>query len=362
VQITIDLGERSYPVIIGSGLLNKANEILSPYISASQVCIVSNEVVAPIYLETLEKQLSESFRVSHVILPDGEVHKNLEALNHIFSSLLEEGCNRDVTLIALGGGVVGDMTGFAAASFMRGVNFIQIPTTLLAQVDSSVGGKTGVNHRLGKNMIGAFYQPKCVVADVATLNTLPERELSAGLAEVIKYGLIQNQKFLYWLKDNMTKLLAKDEEALAEAVKVSCESKAYVVAEDEKEKGLRAILNLGHTFGHAIEAYYQYDTYLHGEAVAIGTAMALNLSCALGMISEEDKTLSEKILASAQLPLKTKAFIEPSRLLEFMKVDKKAQGGQIRLVLLQALGEAKICDDISIKKIESAMLTCMPSA
>jgi len=299
--------------------------------------------------------------LSEVILPDGENHKNLDTLNQIFTVLLEAGCNRDVTLIALGGGVVGDITGFAAASFMRGVDFIQIPTTLLAQVDSSVGGKTGVNHALGKNMIGAFHQPKCVLADVSLLKSLPDRELSAGLAEVIKYGLIIKRDFLAWLEANMDKLLEQDEAALINAVQVSCECKAYVVSLDEKEKGLRAILNLGHTFGHAIEAYYQYQQYLHGEAVAIGMAMAARLSQKSGFLSEQDAGFILNLIASAKLPVALEENIAIENLVQFMKVDKKAESGKIKLVLLQTLGEAFVSDDFNSALMEASIKMQMPS-
>jgi 3-dehydroquinate synthase len=361
VRITIDLGDRSYPVIIGSHLLENALELLSPFVNGSQVCIVSNEIVAPLYLKILEEQLSSQFEVSTVILPDGESNKNLETLSLIFEALLKNGCNRDVTLIALGGGIVGDMTGFAASSYMRGVNFIQIPTTLLAQVDSSVGGKTGVNHPLGKNMIGAFYQPQCVLADVAVLKTLPQRELSAGLAEVIKYGFIAEFSFISWLEDNIQRLIAGNEEALTIAVKKSCECKAFVVGQDETEKGLRAILNFGHTFGHAIEAYYQYKNILHGEAVAIGMHMAMKLSELKSFISQKEIERCKTLMLVAKLPVQTSEAIPCESLLSFMKVDKKAQSGKIRLILLKQLGEAVVSDDCSEEIIFNAMRHCMPS-
>ncbi len=360
MQITIDLGERSYPVLIGDKLLENAKAHLDPYISGSQVCIITNDVVAPLYLSSLKAQFEKDYQVFTHILPDGESSKNLQVLEGIFETLLENACSRDVTLIALGGGVVGDMTGFAAASFMRGVDFIQIPTTLLAQVDSSVGGKTGVNHRLGKNMIGAFYQPKCVLADVGVLETLPAREFSAGLAEVIKYGLILDADFLSWLENNIQALLEHEAEALAHAVKCSCETKAYVVSKDEKEKGLRALLNLGHTFGHAIEAHYQYGTYLHGEAVSIGTMMALELSAIMGMIDASAVSTAKQLMQAAKLPVKCKDFIEPDILLDFMSVDKKALSGRIRLVLLEALGKAVVTDNFEIEDVKQAMKLCMP--
>jgi len=360
LRVNIDLGNRSYPVIIGSGLLENAAELLTPYIKGKAVCIVSNEIVAPLFLSTLQQQLSEKYQLSKVILPDGEQYKNLTTLNKIFDVLLENKQSRDVTLIALGGGVVGDMTGFAAASFMRGVNFIQIPTTLLAQVDSSVGGKTGVNHVLGKNMIGAFYQPQCVLADVQLLQSLPERELSAGLAEVIKYGLIADKEFFYWLQENVKKLVQGSEQALSYAIKISCECKAKIVSADETEQGLRAILNLGHTFGHAIEAHYQYQSILHGEAVAIGTCMAAHLSCDLGLIDKKEVEDIKNLFIAANLPITTKDKISSTILLDFMKVDKKVKSGQMRLVVLNAIGEAKVLDGIAQEKIMNAIESAMP--
>jgi 3-dehydroquinate synthase len=361
VRITIDLGDRSYPVIIGSHFLENAVEHLSAYVSGNQVCIVTNDVIAPLYLHVLKEQLEAQYQVSTVVLPDGESNKNLETLNIIFETLLKNACNRDVTLIALGGGVVGDMTGFAAASFMRGVNFIQIPTTLLAQVDSSVGGKTGVNHALGKNMIGAFYQPQCVLIDVNVLKSLPQRELSAGLAEVIKYGFIADEEFLTWLEVNISSLNAGEENALMHAIKKSCECKANVVSQDEQEKGLRAILNLGHTFGHAIEAYYQYKKFLHGEAVAIGTHMALKLSQLMENISEADLERGKLILMAAKLPVSLSEQVDCDLLIDFMKVDKKAKSGQIRLVLLEEIGKAIITNDFPQEAMRKAMMHCMPN-
>ncbi len=359
-SITIELGERSYPVITGSHLLAHADALLEPYIKGKQVCIVSNETVAPLYLEGLLACLTKKYQVISHILPDGERYKNLETLSGIFETLLANKCNRDVTLLALGGGVVGDMTGFAAASFMRGVNFIQIPTTLLAQVDSSVGGKTGVNHALGKNMIGAFYQPKCVLADVDTLGTLPERELSAGIAEVIKYALIIKPEFFPWLESNMTALLDKNPQALTHAIQTSCECKAYVVGQDENETGLRAILNLGHTFGHALEAHYQYKVLLHGEAVAIGMCMAVKLSSLQGKISEQEVKRIEHLISAAQLPTRTPDVIELEKLLPYMKVDKKAQSGKVRLVTLARLGQAEIIDTFDMHQLEQSIKAYMP--
>lgn len=360
MQVDIDLGNRSYPVIIGTDLLEKSSVLLAPYITGKSVCVVTNEVVASLFLKTLKSQLSEKFDLSEVILPDGEEFKNLTTLNKIFDVLLENKQSRDVTLIALGGGVVGDMTGFAAASFMRGVNFIQIPTTLLAQVDSSVGGKTGVNHALGKNMIGAFYQPRCVLADVSFLQTLPARELSAGLAEVIKYGLIADKEFFGWLQENIKKLTEGDEGTLSYAIKISCECKARIVSADETEQGLRAILNLGHTFGHAIEAHYQFQNILHGEAVAIGTCMAAHLSHDLGLINETTVEDIKKLFIAANLPISTREKISSATLYEYMKVDKKVKSGQMRLIVLNAIGEAKVIAGIPQEKIIKAIERAMP--
>ena len=284
--LNVDLGDRSYPIFIGQEIIKQG--LLASYIAGNQVLIVTNETVAPLYLQVLQDSIPASIKLDVVILPDGEQYKDLDHLNLIFDQLLQKRHNRTTTLIALGGGVVGDMTGFAAASYQRGVNFIQVPTTLLSQVDSSVGGKTGVNHRLGKNMIGAFHQPQCVLIDTTVLNTLPEKELSAGMAEVIKYGLIYDEAFLCYLEDHIDGLMGLDSGLLEQAIYRSCEIKAEVVAQDEKESGIRALLNLGHTFGHAIEANQGYGEWLHGEAVGAGTMMAADLSCRLGWISSKD--------------------------------------------------------------------------
>jgi 3-dehydroquinate synthase len=307
--------------------------------------VVTNTTVAPLYLGRLRGLLEgQGVQVIPVVLPDGEQHKNWETLNLIFDALLRGRCDRSTPLIALGGGVVGDLAGFAAASFMRGVPFIQAPTTLLAQVDSSVGGKTGINHPLGKNMIGAFWQPVAVIADTATLDTLPERELSAGLAEVVKYGLIRDLPFFEWLEANMERLMARDPEALAWAIRRSCENKAEVVAADEREAGLRALLNLGHTFGHAIENALGYGSWLHGEAVAAGTMLAAGLSHAMGLIGEAEVARVGALLRRARLPVAAPD-LGPDRYLELMGLDKKSQGGRLRLVLLRRLGEAFLCAD-----------------
>jgi 3-dehydroquinate synthase len=341
--VNVDLGNRSYPIFIGQCLLGE-KKYLAPYIKSQQVMVVTNETVADFYLDQTLESLTDFDAVS-VILPDGENYKTLEILNDIFDALLEERFDRQCTLIALGGGVIGDMTGFAAACYQRGVNFIQIPTTLLAQVDSSVGGKTGVNHPLGKNMIGAFHQPQVVVCDTNTLNTLEDRQLSAGLAEIIKYGLIRDPNFFEWLEQNMSKLLNRDPEALAFAIERSCQNKAEVVAEDEHEGGVRALLNLGHTFGHAIETGGGYGTWLHGEAVSIGTILAADLSHKLGWISEETVQRIKAIFIAARLPIDIPKNISTKTLLNLMKVDKKVRSGRVRLVLLKSIGEAILTAD-----------------
>ncbi|MEO1890000.1 MAG: 3-dehydroquinate synthase [Cycloclasticus sp.] len=356
----VELGSRSYPIYIGIGLITEQS-LLIKHIASTQVLIVTNETIAPLYLDTLRSQLTPNVEVKTTILPDGETYKTLEYLNKIFDSLLEGRCNRQVTLIALGGGVIGDMTGFAAASYQRGVNFIQIPTTLLSQVDSSVGGKTGVNHRLGKNMIGAFYQPKCVLIDTSVLTTLPDRELSAGLAEVIKYGAICNIKFFEWLEQNMHKLLSRDVKTLTYAIKKSCEMKADVVAQDEKESGVRATLNFGHTFGHAIETHMGYGKWLHGEAVAVGMCMAADLSSKKGWLTAEDSTRLRALCEQANLPTKKPAEMTPQDFIKNMKVDKKNVTDSIRLILLRQMGEAVMYDCSDESEITTLIASCSGS-
>jgi len=341
--LTVDLGDRSYPIYIGRNLLGKA-ELLTPHIQSRQVLIVSNETVAPLYLEKVKPALT-NYQAESVILPDGEQYKTLDTLNLIFDALLKHRFDRNCTLIALGGGVVGDITGFAAATYQRGVNFIQIPTTLLAQVDSSVGGKTGVNHPLGKNMIGAFHQPQCVLIDTETLSTLDKKELSAGLAEVIKYGLIRDPEFFDWIEGHLPSLLALDPDNLAYAIERSCQNKAEVVAADEKEAGQRALLNLGHTFGHAIEAGMGYGSWLHGEAVGTGMLMAADLSQKQGWITPEQTQRIQNILIAAHLPVKTPPELNSDRFMELMAVDKKVQAGKIRLVLLKDIGSSLVSED-----------------
>lgn len=344
-SLQVDLAERSYPIYFGPGLLDQ-RALFAPHISGRQVAVVSNETVAALYLDRLRATLGD-YAVIAVVLPDGEEFKTWETLQQIFDGLLEARHDRRTTVIALGGGVVGDMAGFAAACYQRGVNFIQVPTTLLSQVDSSVGGKTGINHPLGKNMIGAFYQPQAVVIDTATLKTLPARELSAGLAEVIKYGLIAEPDFLDWLEVQMPALRALDDAALRTAIERSCASKARVVAADEREGGARALLNLGHTFGHAIETHMGYGNWLHGEAVAAGTVMALDLSKRLGWISAEENDRAVRLFIGAGLPVVPPEEMTPDDFLAHMAVDKKVLDGQLRLVLLKSLGNAVVTTDFS---------------
>ncbi|MDJ0777585.1 MAG: 3-dehydroquinate synthase [Gammaproteobacteria bacterium] len=353
--LDVDLGDRSYPIYIGSQLLGDAG-LLRPHLHGSSALIVSNQTVAPLYLDAVAAALDTiGVRRDQLVLPDGEQHKTMAAVEQILDHLLENRHDRRSTIIALGGGVVGDIAGFAAAIYQRGVNFIQVPTTLLSQVDSSVGGKTGVNHPMGKNMIGAFYQPQCVIADIGSLATLPARELSAGLAEVIKYGLIHDAAFFDWLEQHMDELVAGEPELLAEAVLVSCRTKAKVVELDEREAGLRAILNLGHTFGHAIETAMGYGNWLHGEAVAAGMVMAIDLSIRQGWIDEDVRRRSLALLERAGLPVAPPPGIRVEQFLDLMAVDKKAVDGQIRLVLLRALGEAFVCDDYDPAKLEATL-------
>lgn len=350
----VELGERRYPIFIGSDLDPQA--LLAPYIHGKQVMIVSNTTVAPLYLQRYQTAIEAlDKRVATCILPDGEKYKDSPHLNLIFDALLEAGFNRDCTVLALGGGVIGDMAGFASACFQRGVYFIQVPTTLLSQVDSSVGGKTGINHPLGKNMIGAFQQPQVVLADMSQLVTLPDRELSAGLAEVIKYALLGDESFLVWLEEKMDALVARDEKLLAEAVYRSCAHKARIVANDEKEQGERALLNLGHTFGHAIESYMGYGVWLHGEAVATGMVMAADLSQRMGWISQEDLERTKKIISRAQLPTVCPK-IPLDDFLAYMAHDKKVLNGQLRLVLLKQLGKTVITRDFDLELMKQAIL------
>jgi 3-dehydroquinate synthase len=358
----VDLPERAYPIHIGSGILDAA-QLLLPQLGTGRVAVISNTTVAPLYLQRLQAVLGE--RVAAVkILPDGEQHKTLETIATIYDALLEARCDRQTTLIALGGGVVGDMTGFAAATYQRGVPFIQVPTTLLAQVDSSVGGKTGVNHPRGKNMIGAFYQPRCVIIDVDTLSTLPPREFSAGLAEVLKYGLIGDRPFYDWLHRNSAALRAREPAVLIEAISRSCANKARVVVADEREDGQRALLNFGHTFGHAIETATAYTAYLHGEAVAIGMLMAARMSCRLGLIAPAEVEALREILVALDLPVDPPAGLTPGRFIELMSADKKVAAGRIRLVLLRAVADAVVTADFPLAELEALLQEafCAPGA
>ena len=343
ISLKVNLGERSYPICIGQNLLDQS-ELLTQHIPGNSALIVSNETVAPLYMDKVENALS-NIRYKTLILPDGEEFKNLDVLNTIYDSLLENRLDRNTTLIALGGGVIGDITGFAAASYQRGVHLIQIPTTLLSQVDSSVGGKTAVNHPLGKNMIGAFYQPKSVIADTSTLDTLEPRQLCSGIAEVIKYGFIRDPAFLEWLEDNIDNLIDRDPNALAYAIERSCRNKAEVVAADERESGQRALLNLGHTFGHAIEAGMGYGVWLHGEAVASGMVMAARLSNKLGWISEADVDRVINILERSNLPVKAPEQMSADKFIELMSLDKKVSDGVLKLVLYKSLGKAVLSKD-----------------
>ena len=345
--LTVDLGDRSYPIYIGSGI-RQQKDLFSKAISGKQVMIVTNTTVADIYLADLVTLLGDDYKVDTCILPDGEQYKTLETYEIIMTSLLEAKHNRTTTIIALGGGVIGDMAGFAAATYQRGVPFIQVPTTLLSQVDSSVGGKTGVNHPLGKNMIGAFYQPQAVIIDNDTLKTLPERELSAGMAEVIKYGLICDAPFFTWLEENVDELMALDGEKITHAIYESCAAKARVVAQDEREGGIRAILNLGHTFGHAIETEMGYGEWLHGEAVAAGTVLAVDLSWRMGNLTEQDVERSVALLAKAKLPVLPPKGMSRDAFIDRMLLDKKVLDGSLRLVLLNALGDACVTSDFSM--------------
>ena len=339
-RVRIALDERSYDIVIGADVFGDAS-IYGGLPAASCAAIVSNETVAPLHAQRLAAALSTRYpKVIQVVLPDGEAHKNWQTLNTIFDALLASGCDRKTTLFALGGGVVGDMTGFAAACYMRGVPYVQVPTTLLAQVDSSVGGKTAINHPMGKNMIGVFNQPLLVVADIATLSTLPQRELIAGLAEVIKYGPIADDAFFAWLEINLDALLARDPTALAYAIRRSCEIKAWVVSQDERETGLRAILNFGHTFAHAIEAGLGYGEWLHGEAVGCGMAIAANLSARLGLIAPEYAHRIQRLIERAGLPVRAPA-LGVDRYQQLMSLDKKAEAGETRFVLIAAPGKAR---------------------
>ena len=355
--LTVDIKDQPYPIHIGAGLLDRA-DLITPHLAQKRVAIVTNTTVGPLYSARLRAALAASGVESfEIVLPDGEIHKNWQTLNQIFDQLIEKRCERKTTLIALGGGVVGDMTGFAAATYQRGVPYIQIPTTLLAQVDSAVGGKTAINHLQGKNMIGAFYQPKLVLADTELLNTLPKREFSAGMAEVIKYGLIRDLPFFEWLEANIEKLMAREPEAIIHAVYESCRNKAEVVAQDEKENGIRAILNLGHTFGHAIETATGYNTWLHGEAVAMGINLAATLSQNLGHLSEQIVARIRLLLTSADLPTRHPN-LDGEKFIDLMSYDKKVTSGAMTFVLLKQIGEAYCDSTISHSLLGTAIGSC----
>jgi len=352
--LNVDLLSHSYPIYIGADL--SCADFFVPHIKSKQVAVITNTTVAPLYLDKLKQALA-GYQLISVILPDGEIYKNLETINLVFDELLQNRLERNVTLIALGGGVIGDMTGFASACYLRGVNFIQVPTTLLAQVDSSVGGKTGVNHRLGKNMIGAFYQPQAVVIDVSTLQTLAKREVASGLAEIIKYALIADCNFLTWIENNIDGLNNLDERSLSYAIEYSCKLKAQIVGEDEHENGIRAILNLGHTFGHAIEVHQGYGVWLHGEAVAVGMVMALQMGVLLGKVTCKQRDRVILLLQKANLP-----WIPPNNMtaLDFKQImaqDKKVTDGAIRLILLDGLGKAYVSADYSLDILEQTLIT-----
>ena len=353
--LNVDLGERTYPIHIGHNLID--SDLLGSVIRGHQVLLVSNETVASLYLDRVLCNLT-AFEVATVILPDGENHKNIETLDLIFSEALTQRFSRNVTMVALGGGVVGDIVGFAAATYQRGTDFLQIPTTLLSQVDSSVGGKTGVNHRLGKNMIGAFHQPIAVLIDTDILKTLPAREMSAGLAEVIKYGLLGDVAFLSWIEDHLDELIAKNPSVLSKAIEHSCEMKAAIVARDEREHGVRALLNLGHTFGHAIEAHLGYSGCLHGEAVGTGMVLAARVSHVMGLLSESDVIRTVSICKRANLPVRPPKGMTPNDFLEHMAVDKKNIDGRLRLILMHSLGMAFVEEQAPMAVLDDVLHAC----
>ena len=357
-EMTVELGENSYPIYIGDGLLRDGG-LLRRHVKSRQVMVVTNTTLASLYLDRVRHCLDE-FQPVTCVLPDGEQYKSLEVMNEIITRLLQARFSRGCCLLALGGGVIGDMTGFAASCYQRGIHYIQLPTTLLAQVDSAVGGKTAVNHALGKNMIGAFHQPSAVISDITALDTLDDRQLHAGLAEVIKYGLIRDAEFFIWLEKNITLLLARNRDALMHAVERSCRNKAEVVACDEKESGIRALLNLGHTFGHAIETGLGYKEWLHGEAVATGMLMAADLSRRHGWITDGDMDRIRQILVAAHLPVLLPASLTGRQILELMSVDKKAKDGILHLVLLQGIGKAMVTNEYNPGKLQQTLDSFLP--
>ena len=354
-SLSVALGERSYPIHIGAGLLD-LSELYRPHLAGGSAALITNEVVAPLYLKRISKTLAAAgARVTEIVVEDGEQAKRWQTLERVFDQLLAARCGRDTLIVALGGGVVGDLAGFAAAVYQRGVAVLQVPTTLLAQVDSAVGGKTAINHARGKNMIGAFHQPRAVISDVATLDTLPERELRAGLAEVIKHGVALDAEFTQWLERNIEKLLAREHASVIHAVRRCCELKARIVAADEREAGERALLNFGHTFGHAIETGAGYGAWLHGEAIAAGMVMAAELSARAGLLSRPDAIRVKNLIARAGLPVNGPA-LAPEQLLALMSVDKKAAKGQVRFVLLEAIGKAALHGGVDERQVREAIV------
>ena len=354
ITVSVELGHCSYPIHIGAKLLAQS-ELYKPHVKGSKLFIVTNETVADLYLEKVKQAMSAVGEVHATVLPDGEIHKQLSTIESIIDQMLAIPCDRKTTVVALGGGVVGDIAGFTAACYQRGVPCIQIPTTLLSQVDSAVGGKTGVNHPRGKNMIGAFHQPVCVVSDSNTLSSLPEREFRAGIAEIIKYGLIRDHEFFKWLENNMDLLINRDKNAVAFAVEQSCRNKAYVVAEDERESGLRAILNFGHTFGHAIETGLNYEDWLHGEAVAAGMVMASEFSRRLEWLTSTENKRIVSLISKTGLPVSPPPTLQPDYLKSLMKVDKKSESGAIKFVLLKGIGQAEVTSDYSDSILNSTI-------
>lgn len=361
--VSVELDNSSYPVYIGTGLLDD-QDLLRRHVRGNQVMLVSNEIVGPIYADKIASAFADR-QLDSIYLPDGEIHKTLQTFETVISALLANKHDRSTTILALGGGVTGDIAGFVAACYRRGVDFIQIPTTLLAQVDASVGGKTAVNHALGKNMIGAFYQPNCVLIDVNCLQTLPAREFKAGLAEIIKHGAIRDLRLFEWLEDNLSSILDLDQQALVHLIKRNCEIKASVVSEDETEQGIRAVLNFGHTFGHAIETSMGYGNWLHGEAVAAGMVMAADLSMRLGLLESKSAGRLKSLVARAGLPVVPPAELRPDEIFELMRLDKKVQNGRIRFVVLKGLGDAIVEDEIEpemvLKTLGAGELLCQPS-
>ena len=357
--LTVELGERSYPIHIEANIL-QSGTVLGPYLRGKKAVIVTNEVIKPLFADRVISALPEDTEIETIVLPDGEQYKTLESFEKVISRLLEIEAARDTTLIALGGGVVGDLTGFVAASFQRGIPFIQIPTTLLSQVDSSVGGKTAVNHPLGKNMIGAFYQPKAVFIDTQSLHSLPKREFSAGMAEVIKYGIIHDNTFFHWLEENIETLKGQDPQHMKQAIYRCCQIKAEIVEEDEKESGIRALLNLGHTFGHAIEAEQGYGKWLHGEAVSTGIVLACLVSEQKGWLTASELRRVIDLLNAFDLPVNVPEGMGLEEFVSHMRHDKKVKAGKIRFVLPQGIGQAVVTDDVTDAEISSAIEKCSP--